>query len=198
MDTTDLDYQLSSMAEPLPQSAELEARRIAAATMPSRIRKVRKLRPRWVLPVAVSAGVALTAGAGTATVMMTHWGGVSMPLENVRNSEPIPVSWVTGTGHEEACRAWIELRNPSPGDVVKLDSAIQAHNWSGLGQRLYDTAGTRADDPEGETRVSGGLAPELQRFANETFPGIHWLSESGQSIERAVDAYGMTCTPEAE
>lgn len=198
MDTTDLDYQLSSMAEPLPHAAELEARRIAAVAVPSRVRKGRSLRPRWVLPVVVSAGVALTAGAGTATVMMSHWGGVSMPLENVRNTEPIPVNWVTGTGHEETCRAWVELRNPSPGDIVKLDSAINAHDWSGLGQRLYDAAGNRADDSDGETRVSEGLTSELQRFANEAFPGIHWLSESGQSAERAVDAWGMTCAPEAE
>lgn len=198
MDTTDLDDQLSSMAEPLPQAADLEARRIAAATVPSRSRKGRALRPRWVLPVVVSAAVALTAGAGTATVMMSHWGGVSMRLENVRNTEPIPINWVTGTGHEEICRAWIELRNLSPGDVAKLDSAIGAHDWSGLGQRLYEAAGNRADDPDGETRVRGGLTSELQHFANETFPGIYWLSESGQNTERTVDAWGMTCAPEAK
>jgi hypothetical protein len=121
-----------------------------------------------------------------------------MPLENVRNTEPIPVNWMTGTGHQETCRVWIELRNPSPGDVVKLDSAIHAHDWSGLGQGLYDAAGILADDPEGETRVMGGLTPVLQRFANETFPGIYWFGDGQLTTERAVDAWGMTCAPEGE
>lgn len=198
MDTTDLDYQLSSMAEPLPPAAELEARRIADATRPRRLRKRRALRPRWLLPVIVGGALVLTAGAGTATVMMSHWGGVSMPLKNVRNTEPIQVNWKTGTGHEETCRVWIELRNPSAGDVVTLDSAIHAHDWSGLGQRLYDAAGTVTDDPDGETRVDEGLTPEIQRFADETFPGIHWFGDGEMTTGRAVDAWGMTCVPETK
>ncbi|CAM3161390.1 hypothetical protein PSET11_02041 [Arthrobacter ulcerisalmonis] len=198
MGTTDLDDQLSSMTEPLPQAADLEARHMAAVTVPSRVSKRRALRPRWVLPAVVSAAVLVTAGAGTAAVMMSHWGGVSMPLENVRSTEPIPVTWVTGTGHEETCRAWIELRNPSPGDIAKLDSAIYAHDWAGLGQRLYDAAGNRTDDPEGEARVNGSLAVELQHFAKETFPGINWLNGGGHSTDRTVDAWGMTCAPEAK
>ncbi|MFJ7749233.1 hypothetical protein ACIQXM_04685 [Arthrobacter sp. NPDC097144] len=198
MDPTDLDYQLSSMAKPLPQVAELEARHIAEATARHRLRKGRSLRSRWAVPVIASAAVALTAGAGTATVAMFHWGGVSMPPENVRNIEPIPVTWMTETGHAETCRVWIELRNPGREDVTQLDSAIQAHDWSGLGQQLYDAADTPPDDPEGEIRVVGSLAPVLQRFTSNTFPGIYWLGIGEPTTERAVDAWGMTCAPEAE
>lgn len=198
MDATDLDYRLSSMVEPLPETADREARRIAGMTASNRLRKGQRLRPRWTLPVIVAASVALTAGAGTAAVAMFHWAGVSMPPENVRNTEPIPVTWMTETGHEETCRVWVELRNPGPGDVGQLDSAIQAHNWAGLGQRLYDAAGTPPDDPDGEIRVGAGLTLVLQRFTTDTFPGITWFGTDDLTTERAVDAWGMNCTPEGE
>lgn len=196
MDTTDLDNMLGSMAEPLPQAAEDEARRVAGATMPSRLRNGRAPRARWLVPVIVSGAVALTAGVGTAAITMSHWGGVSMPLENVRNNDPIPVHWTTETGHQEECRVWIELRNPSLGDLAVLDAAIVSHDWSGLGQRTYDAVESRPGDPDGESRVSDGIAPVIQTFVGETFPRVDWMGDGTASSERAVAAWGMTCVPE--
>ena len=198
MSPTDLDYMLTAMAEPLPAAAETEARRLAEETMPSRLKRGGAPRARWVVPVFVGGAVALTAGAGTATIVMSHWGGVSMPIENVRNAEPIHVSWVTESGHEETCRVWIELRNPLPGDRSVLDQAIVARDWSGLGQRLYDTAESVPSDVDGESRVGDGLTPVVQALASETFPGVHWFGDGIGTTERAIDAWGMTCVPEAE
>ncbi|MDF2918850.1 MAG: hypothetical protein K0S70_3067 [Microbacterium sp.] len=154
-------------------------------------------RARWVLPVVLVGGVALTAGASTAVVAMSHWGGVSMPAQNIRNIQPIPVTWTTPEVHTERCRVWIELRHPAAGDAAILDAAITSHDWDGLGQDLYDSApaATYPDDPDGEERVTDGLEPVIHEFAAQTFPGIGWFGDSEDSDARAVDAWGMTCAP---
>ncbi|MEW2014208.1 MULTISPECIES: hypothetical protein [Microbacterium] len=198
MNPTDLDDTLTTMAVPLSSELRTAALGVVDATTPPRVREGRRPRARWVLPVVVGGALALTAGAGTATVVMSHWAGVGMPLENVRSNEPIPVTWTTGTGHVEQCRAWIELRNPQVGDQATLDRAISQHGWTGLGQRLYDAAPPLADDADGERRVDEALEPVLRSFAGEAFPGVAWLGETRDASARAVDAWGMTCVPEAE
>lgn len=195
MNPTDLDDTLTTMAVPLSSELRTAALGVVDATTPRRVREAKRPRARWVLPVVVGGAVALTAGAGTATAVMSHWAGVGMPLENVRSNEPIPVAWTTGTGHVEQCRAWIELRNPQVGDQATLDRAISEHGWSGLGQRLYDAAPPLADDADGEGRVGDALEPVLRSFAAETFPAVAWLGETRDASARAVDAWGMTCVP---
>lgn len=197
MTDDDLDTRLSRMAHRLPPAVEAEAGRLARDTMPPRLRKGRAPRAPWMLPVVLAGGIALTAGASTAVVAMSHWAGVSMPAQNIRNTQPIPITWTTPTGHTEQCRAWIEVRHPSTGDTTTLDAAITAHDWDGLGQDLYDSApaDSYTDDADGEERVTDTLAPVVQTFAEQTFPGIGWLGENDDSDARAVDAWGMTCAP---
>ncbi len=187
-----LDRMLASAVAPLPESLDDEARRLARATAAT----ARRSRPRWLLPLAISGVLALTAGAGTATVAMSHWAGVSMPLENARSLEPIRISWVTDDGHEERCRYWIELRNPEQGDRERLDAAIRGRDWDGLGQQLYDQGPVAGEDPDGESRVSDRMSPVLMAFAAEVFPGIRWGGDVPESDARAVDSTGMTCVPE--
>lgn len=198
MTTTDLDDKLTSLAAPIPESARAEAHRMATATMPRRLRKGHAPRARWMLPIILGSAVALTAGAGTATIAMSHWGGVEMPLDNIRNTEPIPVTWTTDSGHVEECRVWVEIRNPQPGDQAALNQAVAEHDWSELGQHLYDDAPAQPDDPDGETRVGDALTPEIRTLADKTFPGIYWFGQGADTATRAVDAWGMTCVPEAD
>lgn len=195
---TKLDDLLNSMTAPMPAAAENEARLIGEATTPRRLQHGRAPRHPWVLPGLIAGAVALTAGAGTATVVMMHWGGVSMPLENIRNNEPIPVSWTTDSGHHEDCRVWIELRNPHQNDPATLDAAIAANDWTALGQRLYDATDPVEDDQDGEARVSEALTPVMQSFADDAFPGIQWFGDPEANDTRAVDAWGMTCQPQAD
>ncbi|MFP1603871.1 hypothetical protein ACLD0U_14410 [Microbacterium sp. 2216-1] len=199
MTRTNLDEALDGMATSLSGSVVSEAERIADETMPKRLSAGRKVRGRWLLPACVAGGVLLTAGASTGVIAMSHWAGVSMPLGNVRNTAPIPVTWVTEDGHAENCRAWIEVRNPHRGDDATLDDAIVSHNWTGLGQHLYDTEPPREGDSDGESRVALGLEPILRAFVQQTFDDIHWLSEGHRagplpdSDARTVDAMGMIC-----
>lgn len=198
MSATKLDDLLSSMVEPLSAAAHEEARRIGTATMPRRLQRGRAPRRGWVLPGLIVGALALSAGAGTVTVVMSHWGGVSMPLDNIRNAVPIPVIWTTESGHHEQCRVWIELRNPLPNDRATLDNAITNRDWTGLGQRLYDDAAPVEGDDGGESRVTEGLTSVIQTFTTDTFPGIQWFGDPTGSDTHAVDAWGMTCVPEVD
>lgn len=191
-----LDSYLDTMATPVPPESQHLARALASATRPT---AAHRRRPRrWLLPGLAVGAILLTAGAATATVVMSHWGRVSMPLGNVRSATPLQISWTTETGHSESCRVWIELRHPDPSDGAVLDAAIESHDWDGLGQDLYAAAAPEPDDPDGEARVSGALVPVLKDFVAGTFPGIIWLGDPAASTTRAVDAWGMTCAPEAE
>lgn len=192
MNDTELDELLTSAIAPMPEALSSEARRVAHAAIPARFRKGKLPRPRWLVPVLVGGALALTAGTGTAAVTMAHWAEVGMPIDNVRNNVPIPVTWTTETGHIENCRVWIELRNPQVGDRDALDAAIGSHDWAGLGQTLYDTAPATPDDLGGETRVGAALTPVIQDFADSVFPGVPWFQ--APSGIRAVDGWGFRCT----
>lgn len=199
MTRTDFDDQLTALATPLPDSIHDEARRVASASMPRRLRKGRAPRARWAVPVIVSGALALTAGAGSVGIAMSHWSGVEILTGNIRNEAPIPVEWVTETGEANECRAWIEVRNPSRGDQTALDKAVIAHDWSGMGQRLYDEASRGGGDREQRSDAfSDALGREMRAFADEAFPGIHWFTADAPDGERAVDAWGETCVPEAD
>lgn len=195
MNDSALDELLASVPAPLPPTLAREAEHLAEATAPARSRRGRMPHPRWFVPLLVGGALALTAGAGVTAVTMAHWAGVSMPIENVRNTVPIPLDWTTETGHVEECRAWIELRNPQPGDRDALDSAIEARDWTGFGQRLYDAAPDDPDDDDGESRVGTTLNEALRIFASSVFPGVHWFSDGYGDSERGVDAIGFRCGP---
>ncbi|WP_168627835.1 MULTISPECIES: hypothetical protein [unclassified Cryobacterium] len=188
-----LDELLSAAIKPMTPAALRETAMLVDASMPAQLREGRPVRSRWFVPMLVGGSLALTAGAGVAVVEMSHWAGVSMPLENARNTTPIPVNWTTDDGHSETCRAWIELRNPGPGDRAALDEAIEARDWAGFGQHLYDAGKPEPFDPDGERRVADQLSPFLQKFAREVVPGVLWFSEPGDTV--GVDAHGMTCVP---
>lgn len=138
----------------------------------------------------------LTAGAGTAALTMAHWGQVSMPIGSIRNSVPIPLTWTTETGHTEECRAWIEIRNPLPGDQASLDEAITDYDWTGLGQQIYDSTEPIVEDPDGESQVFAGIKPVMQVVVTEALPELSWLGGNASADERAVDAWGIRCVPE--
>lgn len=192
MNQAELDEVLASVANPLAEVAAVEARRLAVATMPRRLKRGKRPLPRWLRP-AVFAGVALalTAGASTTAVTMSHWGMVSMPLGNIRNETPIPLDWTSDTGVVETCKAWIEIQDPLPGDSEALDAAVGAHDWTGFGQRIYDESPADPNQSAGSRQMDVTLEPALKEFAQATFPGIPWMAADGS--RRGVVATGFRC-----
>ncbi|UJP10130.1 hypothetical protein L2X99_17575 [Microbacterium sp. KUDC0406] len=191
MNDTELDELLARAARPLPIAAD----NLAASVADDVARGARsRRRRRWLIPALIAGAFALTAGASLTAIQLAQWQGVSMPEGNVRSTVPIPLEWVTEDGHAERCGAWIELSDPGPGDRTALDDAIRAHDWSGFGQRLYDTGDPVADDPGGEGRTASRLEPELRAFAEQTIPGVRWMEDDAGRT--AVTAYGFRCAPD--
>lgn len=194
MNDTELDDLLERSISPLPPTVTRDAALLAEATMPARVRRGRMPRARWFIPVVVFGTLALTAGGSITAIQLSQWPWVTMPAGNIRNAVPIPVDWITDSGHSESCRAWIELRNPGEGDRATLDAAIQKHDWNGFGQKLYDSGTTAADDPDGEVRVGPELHSALGAFTEEALPGVLPFGELGDTV--AIDATGSTCRPD--
>jgi hypothetical protein len=191
MNDLELDDLLARSISPLPSTVSREAVLLARETMPARVRRGRVPRARWFFPAIVAGALALTAGASLSAVQLSQWPWVTMPANNVRNTVPIPVDWITDSGYSESCRAWIELRNTGDDDRATLDAAIQDYDWDGFGQKIYNAGTNVADDPDGEIRASEQLYPALFAFTKKVLPGVLIFGESGETV--AVDALGMSC-----
>lgn len=155
MNDTELDELLSASVAPLPVAASHEASSLAVASMPSRLQQGRMPRPRWLVPVIVAGSLALSGAASVTAAQLSVWPWVTMPENNVR-SMPIPVDFTTDDGHIESCRGWIELRNWDSADLNALNDAIEAHDWTGFGQQLYDYADLMIMPTSARTARLGG------------------------------------------
>lgn len=196
MNSTDLDARLTSMAAPLSDDLERAASDVAVRAVAERARRRSMRGVRVVLPIVLGSALLLSAGAGTATIAFSHWAGVSMPFENVRNEEPIPLTWTTDAGDVKTCRFWVEFSDPRPDDGERLDAAIRATEWGGIGQRLYDDALiTDPVDVDGSSAVSHAFRPVLEAFMARHFPDVPWFYETEGDDGRMIIASGMTCMP---
>jgi hypothetical protein len=135
MNDLDLDELLAESIAPLPAPMTREARTMAAATKPARIRRGRMPRPRWLIPMIFACSVALTGAASLTAVQLSVWPWVSLP-EGFDRTVRIPVEYTTDEGHVEVCGAYIELRNASASDLAALNAAIDARDWEGFGQAV--------------------------------------------------------------
>jgi hypothetical protein len=113
--------------------------RIASAA--SARRRVR--RAAWLVPVAILGGAALTAGALVATDNLLH------------EDLPISIEYTTDSGRTISCAATIEGGSffaPREAEVVQY---YRSHDFTGIGQRIYDYAMVLA----GEREPEPGLLP---------------------------------------
>jgi|GEM_PF-2310350 len=100
-------------------------------------------RAAWLIPVAIVGGAALTAGALVATDNLLH------------EDLPIPIEYTTDTGRTISCTATIEGGSffaPREAEVVQY---YRSHDFTGIGQRIYDYAMVLA----GEREPEPGLLP---------------------------------------
>ena len=191
MDDITLDERLARAAAPLPDDLTHLAHVLATKTMPSHT--PRRASRRWTL-AGIALGAAVLTGATTWTAAtLAGWQGVSMPEDAVRNATPIPLIWTTPDGTTEACGAWIEVSHPDPADLDLLNGAITERDWRGFGQDLYDGSAERADDPDGEQRVSDAFQRWVPGFVTEVLGDIRVL---GADAGRHVSAVGFHCTPD--
>lgn len=111
----------------------IDAREAARGTRP---RSPWWKRPRIVIPLGIAGVVALTGAA------------VFTPLQLWINDTPveldveIPIVYTTDTGVDVTCRFGISFGDPAhrTGADGRLAEFVENHDWTGIGQRIYDEA----------------------------------------------------------
>ncbi|GAB3631674.1 hypothetical protein GCM10027421_10270 [Microbacterium shaanxiense] len=104
-------------------------------------RAKRRRRNLWLIPGAVVAAGALTAGAAVFAPYFDP---------DVR----IPIEYVTDTGVEVTCTYALRVGSVVGGENPKLREWLTSQDWSGVGQRIYEDAVANpfipGEDDEGE------------------------------------------------
>lgn len=107
--------------------APLESLVDASRAEAVRSRAKRRRRSVWLIPGAVVAAGALTAGA---TVFAPYFD------PDVR----IPIEYVTDTGVEITCTYALRVGSVVGGENPELREWLTSQDWSGVGQRIYEDA----------------------------------------------------------
>lgn len=107
--------------------AALESLVDASRAEAARSRAMRRRRSFWLIPGAVVAAGALTAGAAVFAPYFDP---------DVR----IPIEYVTDTGVEVTCTYALRVGSAVGGENQELREWLTSQDWSGVGQRIYDDA----------------------------------------------------------
>jgi hypothetical protein len=103
---------------------------LVAATGGTATRSKRRL--LWI-PAVGLGGLALTAGA--------------LAVQVAEADIVVPISYTTDTGQSFSCSTAIDAGSAFDPDDRALSAFIRSHNWSGLGQDIYDRALAEPFDP---------------------------------------------------
>lgn len=108
-------------------------------------------RPRALLPIGVVSIVALTGGA--ILIPLT----LSVSGVQVEPDVEIPIVYTTDTGVNVSCREQIFFGEPSERDEAdaRIAEFMRTHDWTGIGQRIYEDALATPIIPERD----GGTEP---------------------------------------
>ena len=121
--------------------AALESLVDASRAEAVRSRAKRHRRNLWLIPGAVIAAGALTAGAAVFAPYFDP---------DVR----IPIEYVTDTGVKVTCTYALRVGSAVGGENQELREWLTSQDWSGVGQRIYDDAVANpfvpGEDDEGE------------------------------------------------
>lgn len=116
-------------------------RRMSVAARQTAIKEAPSRGPWWrrrraMIPLGIAGVVALT-GAAVAFPLTIGVNGKTATLDVV-----IPITYTTDTGMEVSCSYGIYFGDPATRNDADERLAVfaQEHDWSGIGQRIYDEA----------------------------------------------------------
>ena len=181
--TPERDERISAAVSALVADARVESSH-------SRVRRGH----RWALAAValVAAAGLVTAGTAIAGLWATTPPYQELPDGWLRTTEPIPLGWIDADGETEDCRIYLDLERATPALIETLDEAIRDHEWTGLGQQLYDSLPGSPVGPNTEADVTDLAAARVMDFARDAIPGLGGFGDSGP----AIGAVATTCVPE--
>ncbi|MGV8885683.1 MAG: hypothetical protein ACOH1T_08885 [Microbacteriaceae bacterium] len=163
MNKTKMDDLLRGSA-----SRPLSAQTIASNTISDLFENVQLDAPRRrrrtlviALPVAVLAAGALTAG------------GIAIATFDWTGEVDVPIIYTTDSGRALTCTAVIQTGAAIDADARALKGYLKAHDWTGVGQRIYDRAlANPAPSVEGDTAGQSSAERDVQSWTTATFDVI--------------------------
>lgn len=145
--------------------------------------------PLWkrhhvLLPISIATMAVLTAGA------------ILIPLTlrvdgvKVQPDVEIPIVYTTDTGVDVSCREQIFFGEPGDrsDDYMRIAEFMSSHDWTGIGQRIYEEALANPIIPEAD----GGTEPQFDEatFSSATSRLIE--AEIPPSLQEAWSEEGFT------
>lgn len=132
-------------ADPFPKGEDSElhdlVRRMAAEARDTSRTKLAARAPWWkrrriVIPVGI-VGVVALSGAAVAVPLGLGINGTQVDLD-----AEIPIIYTTDNGIDVSCRYGIYFGDPAnrTAEDEQLAEFVENHDWSGIGQRIYDEA----------------------------------------------------------
>ena len=175
-------------------SRPLASQTISRETIDDLFKKVQLDAPRRrrrtiliALPVAVLAAGALTAGA------------IALTTFDWTAKADVPISYTTDSGRSLTCTAVIQTGAAIDADARALKDYINTHDWTGVGQRIYDRAISNPS-PMAEDDTANQTSAELdvQSWTTAMFDVI--LAELSQgAVSGGPSSYSISsgnCTGE--
>lgn len=173
MNKPSVDEVLRKSAEPfepsITMSAALHGLVEETRTETKRRRLIQRRRKAWLVPGVVVAGVVLTAAA----VIFTP---------NFDPDVRIPIEYVTDTGTEVSCTHAMRVGSVVSGENPELRQWLVSHEWTGVGQRIYEDAVAHPFVPTEDT--PGEWTPEL-------IDAVSWFDAMQRQIDGAIPS-GLT------
>lgn len=123
-----------------------------------------------VIGLAVT-GALLLAAAATSEQWMKVPPFASLEDNMYRTQAAIPVDFTMTDGQRVHCQSFLEYKYLTSGQARQATAYVEAHDWSGFGQRLYDD-GTPAGESyeDAQVRIYDALDPLLKTIALTAVP----------------------------
>jgi hypothetical protein len=152
----------------------------------TRVPKAWWKRRRNLIPMGIGGAIALT---GAAVVIPLNMG---IDGAQVRPDALIPISYTTDTGVDVHCRYGIYFGDPGDRSAaaVQLAAFVEDHDWTGIGQRVYDRAIANPFVPGRD----GGLDEDTPQRRDE----MSLMNAISASIEAEIPDHLRTGDPATE
>lgn len=163
-----------------------------ASTESSQARQPWWKRHRVMIPLGVGGLVALT-GAALLSPLQLWVGGAEVDLD-----VQIPIVYTTDTGVEVSCKYGIYFGDPGGRTTTdqKLAEFVQNHDWTGIGQRIYDRAIANPFIPGPDDHWDSDTQEMRDRFSWSQATSLIYEEMPATLLQQAGQSSGATsdCT----
>lgn len=195
MDDHELDRLLATQVQqPRADTAAAVGDLVRAARVDVVAASPRRLQRRRLFVGGVVLGAVVLTGGGTLTAAqlgMPPFQGLEPGVQRIQ--APIAVDYISVTGKNVQCEAFLEFRHLSQDQLDDARTYVAARDWSRTGQQAYDTAKNVAtsSEPDAVDQAFNEVLDErMEKLAVHAVPGaVRNVDAAGPQIT----GWSMSC-----